>query len=171
MSKRNEMDTADWVMATIITFAFSFLIVSMCLGTANALNFSQPDKQSHALLGCSGSLLTRGAVQEAGGDDANLWGVAAVRRCRARHADDGFAARVECWRTVLTRHDNLTSPVPVPECRHDTEIIRPTCSTVAQQKCAIGRAHRTPRHEGYLRSTCVYAQCCDRQTGQTVRFS
>ncbi len=34
-----------------------------------ALDFGQPDKQSHALLGCSGALLVRGFVQDASPND------------------------------------------------------------------------------------------------------
>ena len=39
-----------------------------------ALDFSQPDKQGHAMMGCSGALLVRGVVQDSGGDHEALYG-------------------------------------------------------------------------------------------------
>lgn len=52
------------------------LIALLVTSYAQAVNFSQPDKQSHALLGCSGALLTRGAAEESGSQHETLWGIA-----------------------------------------------------------------------------------------------
>ena len=39
MNPTNKMKRIEWIMATIITFAFSFLVAAMCLGSANAADF------------------------------------------------------------------------------------------------------------------------------------
>ena len=39
MNHTNSMKRIEWIMATIITFAFSFLVAAMCLGSADAADF------------------------------------------------------------------------------------------------------------------------------------
>ena len=56
-----------------------------------AVDFSQPDKQSHALLGCAGASMARGFAVDAGSDYAPLLGFAGGMAAEAGF-ELGFAA-------------------------------------------------------------------------------
>lgn len=55
-------------------YLLAFLTV---ISTAQAVDFSQADKQSHALLGCAASSMARGFATDGENDHPALWGLGA----------------------------------------------------------------------------------------------
>jgi hypothetical protein len=48
----------------------------LTISTAQAVDFSQQDKQAHALLGCASASMFRGFAKDAGSEHENYWGLA-----------------------------------------------------------------------------------------------
>lgn len=52
------------------------LVILLSITSSQAVDFSQADKKSHALLGCASASMFRGFAKDAGSEHENYWGLA-----------------------------------------------------------------------------------------------